>query len=68
MTKKSYQHIAGANVNIHMKYEVSIIMFVSRRANQLKVPKWLPFENYKSEQQQKSNQHTVGAYVHIYNK
>ena len=41
--------MAGLYVNIHTKYEVSIIKYVGRRANQRKVPKWLPFENYKSE-------------------
>ena len=34
MTKKSNRHIAGAYVNIHTKYEVSMIMCVGRRANQ----------------------------------
>ena len=33
-------------MNIHTKYEVSIIMYVDWRANQTKVPKLLPFENY----------------------
>ena len=49
MTKKSNQHIAGEHVNIHSKYEVSMIRYVGRRANQRKVAKLLPFENYKSE-------------------
>ena len=34
MTKRSNQHLAGAYVNIHTKYEVSMIMPVGRRANQ----------------------------------
>ena len=34
MTKK----VAGVYLNIHTKYEVSIIMYVDRRANK-KVPK-----------------------------
>ena len=34
MTKKSNQHIAGVYVNVDIKYEVSIIMCVGRRANQ----------------------------------
>ena len=49
MTKKSNQHIAGVYVNIHTKYEVSMTRYVGRRANQIKVAKWLSFENYKSE-------------------
>ena len=36
MTKKSFQHIAGVYLNIHTKYEVSIIMYVGRRANKKK--------------------------------
>ena len=31
---KCNHHIAGAHVNIHTKYEVSMIMYVGRRANQ----------------------------------
>ena len=46
---KSNQHIAEINVNIHKKYEVSMAMYVGRRANQRKIPKCLPFKNYKSE-------------------
>ena len=41
--------MAWVCVNIHTKYEVSMIKYVRRRANQRKVPKWLTFENYKSE-------------------
>ena len=47
--QKSNQHIAGAYVNIHTKYEVSMFMYAGRTANQWKVPKWLPFENCKSD-------------------
>ena len=47
--KKSDQHILGININTHTKYEVSITIYVSRRANQRKVSKNLPFKNYKSE-------------------
>ena len=39
MTIKSNQHIAEVHLNIHTKYEVSIIMYVGRRANKKKVPK-----------------------------
>ena len=39
LTKKSNQHIAGIYMNINTIYEVSIIMYVGRRANQTKVPK-----------------------------
>ena len=40
--QKSNHHIAGVFVNIHTKYEVSMIGYVSKRANQWnqwKVPK-----------------------------
>ena len=37
--QKSNQHIVGINVSISTKYEVSMIMYVGRRANQRKVPK-----------------------------
>ena len=47
--QKSNQHIVGISMNIHTKYEVSITIYVDRRANQRKVPKNLPFKNYKSE-------------------
>ena len=32
-----------------MQYEVSMTVCMGRTTNQRKVPKWLPFENYKSE-------------------
>ena len=47
--QKSNQHIVGINVSICTKYEVSMTIYVGRRANQRKVPKNLPFKNYKSE-------------------
>ena len=36
--QKSNQHILGINMNIHTKYEVSVTIYVGRRANQRKVP------------------------------
>ena len=36
--QKSNQHILGKNMNIHTKYEVSMTIYVDRRANQRKVP------------------------------
>ena len=47
--QKINQHIVGINVHVHTKYEVSLTVYVGRRANLLKIPKWLPFKNYKSE-------------------
>ena len=36
--QKRNQHILGININIHTKYEVSMTIYVGRRANQRKVP------------------------------
>ena len=36
--QKSNQHILGINMNIHTKYEVSITIYMGRRANQRNVP------------------------------
>ena len=47
--QKSNQHIEGAYIHIHNKYKASVTIYVDRRANQRKVPKLLPFQNYKSE-------------------
>ena len=32
-----------------MQYEVTMTVYMDRIANQIKVVKWLPFENYQSE-------------------
>ena len=36
---------------VHMctNYEVSVTIHMGMRANERKIPKWLPFKNYKSE-------------------
>ena len=47
--QKCNQHIVGVYVRIHNKYKVSVTIYVDGRANQRKIPKLLPFENYKSE-------------------
>ena len=36
--QKSNQHILGINMNIQTKYEVSITIYVGKRANQRKIP------------------------------
>ena len=46
--QKSNQDIVGINVNVHTKYDVSMTIYVDRRANQRKIPKWLSLLNYKS--------------------
>ena len=48
-TQKSSQLIVGINVNVYTKYEVSMTIYVGRRENQRKIPKWLPFKNYTSK-------------------
>ena len=47
--QKCNQHIVGAYVHIHNKCKVSVTIYVDRGVNQRKIPKLLPFENYKSE-------------------
>ena len=47
--QNSNHHILRINVNVHTKYEVSMTIYVGRRANQRKILKWLPFKNYNSE-------------------
>ena len=48
MTKKSNQHVVGSYVHIQTNYKVSMTVSAGEQVK-LKVPKWLPFENYKSE-------------------
>ena len=36
-------------IHKYMQYEVSVTVCMGMIANQRKVPKWLPFKNYKSE-------------------
>ena len=36
--QKRYQHVPGINMNIHIKYEVTMTIYVGKRANQRKVP------------------------------
>ena len=36
--QKRNQYIPEININIHTKYEISITIYVGRRANQRKVP------------------------------
>ena len=36
-------------IHRYMQYEVSMTAYMGRIANQRKVPKWLPFKNYKSD-------------------
>ena len=47
--QKSNQLIVGINLNVHTEYKVSMTIYVGRRANQRKIPKWLPFKNCKLE-------------------
>ena len=53
--EKSYSSIipfvdeGKENIHKYMQYEVSKTVCMGRIANQRKIPKWLPFKNYKSE-------------------
>ena len=44
-------HVYEGKEEIHtyMQYEVSMTVCMGRTTSQRKVPKWLPFKNYKSE-------------------
>ena len=64
---KSNQHIAGVYLNIHTKYEVSIIMYVGRRANQKKYQNSCHLKTV-SQNNQKSNRHTLGINMNIHTK
>ena len=45
-----------------------MIMYVGRRANQIKVQKWLPFEKTISQNNPKGNQHIAEIIVNIHTK
>ena len=47
----TFVYIGKEEIHKHkyMQYEVSMTAYVGRIANQRKIPKWLPFENYKLE-------------------
>ena len=38
-------HILEVYDHIHAKDEVSMSTYLDKRANERKIPKWLPFEN-----------------------
>ena len=41
--------IGKEEIHKYMQYEVSMTAYVGKIANQRKIPKWLPFINYKLE-------------------
>ena len=43
-----FVYISKKDILQYMQYEVSVTLYMGRIANQIKVPKWLPFKN-KSE-------------------
>ena len=53
--KKGYSGIISSvcegkqEIHKYMQYEVSMTVCMSGTTNQRKVPKWLPFKNYKSK-------------------
>ena len=49
MSKKSNHHILEVYVHIRTIDEVSMNIYMDRRAYKRKVLKWLPFDNYKLE-------------------
>ena len=42
-------YVGKHEIHKYIQYEVSMIIYVGRTANQRKVPKWLQFQNCKSE-------------------
>ena len=54
-------------MHIHVKDKVSMTTYVDRRANKRKLPKCLPFKNYKSESLIILCAY-MGAYVHMHTK
>ena len=63
----AFLYIGRDEIHMYMQYEVSMTVCVGRVSNQRKVPKWLPFKNFKSKLF-KSNQHILLAYAHIHTK
>ena len=47
----SFVYAGKEEIHKYMQYEVSVTVCMGRIANQRKIPKWLPFKNYKSESQ-----------------
>ena len=45
----SFVHVGKEMIHKYTQYEVSMTVCVGNIANQRKVPKWLPFKNYKPE-------------------
>ena len=44
-----FVYVGKEEILKYMWHEVSMTVHTGRIANQRKIPKWLPFENYKSE-------------------
>ena len=45
----SFVYVGKEEIPKYLWYEVSMTGYMGRIANQRKLPKWLPFENYKSQ-------------------
>ena len=44
-----FEYEGKEEIHKYKQHEVSMTVCMGRIANQIKVPKWLPFKNYKSE-------------------
>ena len=44
-----YVYTGKEEILKYMPYKISMTAYMGRMANQRKIPKWLPFKNYKSE-------------------
>ena len=54
-------YVGKERIHKYMQYEVSMPVYMGRIANQRKVPKWVPFKNYKSESLYMSRSHESGG-------
>ena len=44
-----FVYVGKEEIHKYMQYVVSMTVCMGRTTNQRKVPKWLPFKNYRSE-------------------
>ena len=64
----TFVYAGKKEIHKYMQYEVFMTVYMGWVANQRKVPKWLPFINYKSESLNISCAYIPGTYGHIHTK
>ena len=45
----SFDYVGKEEIHKYAQYEVSMLVYMGRIANQRRIPKWLPFKNLTSE-------------------